>query len=201
MDPWIYIVWYGSVFSPLIPLLFFSKNFNYYQKVIVVFILLSFLTDLYTTFLHNGNNFTILHIYGLIDAVILFWFYSIVIDNSKKQIVIVALVFITVYTANSVLLESEVFNTIGRSLQSIIFLILSLILFYQFYQKEEDFFLERSPLFWINVALMVYFGGAFFSFLLSKIMSINLLSWIFHNACNILKNIILGIGLWRAKTS
>lgn len=191
---------YGSVFSPLLPLVVITRSLKLYQKVIVVFIITSFSADLLSIYVIRGSNYNFLHLYGLVESLILFWFYSIVLDNSKKWIYPLAMVFSLFYLINSYWYEWDQFNTVGRSAESIIFIFLSLVMFYQFFKKEEDIFLERSPLFWINIAILIYFSGAFFSFILSKIiLSPGKLSWVLHNSANMLKNLILAIGLWKAR--
>jgi hypothetical protein len=76
---------------------------------------------------------------------------------------------------------------------------LAFSLFYQFYKEENDIFIDQSPLFWMNIAILTYFSGAFFSFILSKEILSGPLPWMLHNVCNALKNILFSIALWKIR--
>jgi len=193
-----YFFWYGSIFSPLLPLLFSMKRLNRYQSVIVVFILLSFSADLISRYLIS-RNYSFLHLYGLLEALVLLYFFSLVIERSKRLILGVAIVFSAVYIVNSLYWEVNTFNMFGRSLECLIMISLSFVLFYQFYNREDDIFIDRSPIFWINIAILVYFSGAFFSFVLSREILSGKMPWVLHNASNMFKNILLAVGLWKVQ--
>ncbi|MGW8122639.1 hypothetical protein ACV07N_08250 [Roseivirga echinicomitans] len=198
MTNWDYFFVYSSVFSPLIPLfLLLKRGYNRSLRIIILFIAASFLTDLTSAFLIRGNNYIFLHGYGLLEALILFWFFNTVIKN-QKWIPFLAIAFSVFYLINSIWFEWGVFNTIGRSVECLIMIFLSLRLFYQFFQLEEDIFIDRSPTFWITIGILVYFSGAFFTFTLSKYILTDVPLWVLHNISNVLKNIFLAIGLWKA---
>jgi hypothetical protein len=197
MTNWDYFFIYVSVFSPLIPLMFLLKGkYNGSLWIIVLFIVASFLSDLIATFLINCTNYRFLHGYGLIEALLLFWFYYQVLEV-KKWIPYLTLAFSMFYLVNSIWFEVGVFNTIGRSVECLIMIFLALNLFYQFFKKEEDIFIEKSPLFWVNIGLLTYFSGAFFTFIFSKYILTDTPFWILHNVSNVLKNMFLAIGLWK----
>lgn len=202
MSIWDYIISYGSVFSPIMPLVFARKWKNKYLVSITLFVIVSFSADLISlTILYGKVNYSFLILYGLLESLILFWFFHCVLDNGKKWLVYLGIIFSLFYIYDSIWIEPNQFNTIGRSVESLIMIVLSLALFYQFFRKEDDIFLEKSPLFWINIGILIYFSGALFSFVMSSIILSTKLSWIFHNISNILKNIFIAIGLWRAKVN
>lgn len=195
-----YIIWYGSVFSPLIPLLFSFKRLFLYQKVIILFIAVSFGTDLLTTFIFKQGNYPILYVYGLVESIILIWFYKMALGLHKNRFKLIIAVFSSLYLSILFRFELGEFNSYSRSLESLVMIFLCCLLFYRFYSKEEDIFLDKSPLFWFNIAILVYFSGSFFSFLMSKlILNDKLASWAVHNISNIFKNLIIAIGLWKVK--
>jgi hypothetical protein len=190
---------YGSIFSAAIPLLFALKKLNRYQTVIVILITVSFLTDLITWYLIRGRNYFFLHIYGILEALILLYFYSLVLGKSRAVVYGVALLYGLFYAVNSVWWEYGVFNTYARSIECLIMIGLAFSLFYQFYKEENDIFIDQSPLFWMNIAILTYFSGAFFSFILSKEILSGPLPWMLHNVCNALKNILFSIALWKIR--
>lgn len=193
------VVTYSSVFSPILPLLFCWKRLNRHEIVITGFILFSFSVDLVTTYLVRAN-IPFLHVYGLGESLLLIYFFSLVLRTpGKLSFWLIAVLFTILYVLDSWLLEWGQFNSYGRSGECVLIIVLSLLLFYQFYRDEDDIFIERSPLFWINVSLITYFSGALFSFLLSEKILSGPMPWILHNISNILKNVILAVALWRIK--
>lgn len=183
------------------PLSLVSKKLNRYQSVITAAICLSFLADLLARYAIHGRNYFFLHFYGIVEAMILLYFYSLVIDDARRIIRIVAFCYLVFYLVNSFYWEWGVFNTYGRSIECLLMISLAIALFYQFYNKEEDIFIDRSPLFWFNIAILAYFSGAFFSFILSKEILSGPLPWMLHNASNMLKNVLFAIGLWKVRVS
>lgn len=193
-----YVLWYGSIFSPLVPLSFTRKNLTRYQTTIVLFIAISFIADIATRYLIEGRNYWFLHLYGFVEALLLFTFYVQVLDRFKKLAYIMSIVYFIFYAINSFAWEWDMFNTNARTAEAASMIMLAVMLLHQFYKNEEDIFIDRSPLFWINIAILTYFAGAFFSFILSaEILLGTHMTWRFHNFSNILKNLLLAIGLWR----
>lgn len=199
MSFWDYFFIYGSVFSPLIPLTaLLKRKYDRTLMLIILFVSLSFASDVISVFLINGTNYAFLHGYGLVEALILLMFYHSTL-SIKKLVPLLGIAFILFYLLNSIYYEYGGFNTIGRSVECLLIAFLALLLFYKFFKQEEDIFIERSPLFWINVGVLIYFSGAFFTFVFSKYILSDQPLWILHNVSNILKNIFLAIGLWKVK--
>jgi hypothetical protein len=190
-----------SIFSPLAPLLIQlvkRTKLNRFQTVILILITVSFASDLISKFILRRGNYYLLHGYGLMEALLLVYFYSLAIAKHRNVIYIVGAVFALFYIVNSLTWEYHKFNTYGRSIECLMMIGFSFSLFYQFYSEEEDIFIDQFPLFWINIAILTYFSGAFFSFILSKqILSSKELPWMLHNLSNFLKNILFAVAIWK----
>jgi hypothetical protein len=189
-----------SIFSPLVPLLIVvlrRKKLARYQAVIVIFVTVSFLTDLFSTYIMRGGNYYLLHGYGLLESAILIYFYYLVLKESKKVTAIVGAAFLAFYVVNSLTWEYRVFNTYGSTMECLLMIGFAMALFFQFYKEEEDIFIDQSPLFWMNIGILVYFSGAFFSFILSREILSGPMTWMLHNLCNVLKNLLFAIALWK----
>ncbi|GHE74507.1 hypothetical protein [Roseivirga thermotolerans] len=197
MNNWDYIFIYSSVFSPLIPIgIYLTQKHNDRFKVIMLFVFVSFASDLLSIYVVKGSNYLFLHAYGLVEAMLLFLFFYKVLEN-RRWIPFLAVCYGIYYTINSLLFEMGMFNTIGRSIECLLIIFLCLRLFYQFFHNEEDLFLEKSPLFWITVGLLTYFSGAFLTFVFSRYILVDEPLWILHNISNVLKNTFIAIGLWK----
>jgi len=194
---------YGSVFSPIIPILFFFKKQNLFSKVISIFVLVSFASDLYSLLAIKLNwtndNHNFLSIYGLIESIILILFFYYILEK-PKWLKITSIVFLLFYLIDFIFLEFNSFNSFGRGMECGIIIFLSITYFYKIYTEEQITHLERFPVFWFVVALLVYFSGGMFTLVLGKIYLGGVgISWKFHNASNILKNIIIAIGFYKLR--
>lgn len=200
-----YFFAYLSIFSPLLPLLTLTvRKVDSTIRWVVLFVILSFLSDLINLIiikmdLIEGNNYFMYKIYGFLETAVLLVFYYKVLDK-KRLVWMLGSIFLVFYLVDVIYIEPDSFHAFGRSVQSILLIFYSLMLFLQFFQKEEDIFLDRKPVFWVNVGLMVYFSGAFFSFMLSNyLLNSPQYIWAFHNFSNFLKNLLIGIGIWKSR--
>ncbi|NVJ45854.1 MAG: hypothetical protein HWE21_16505 [Cytophagia bacterium] len=201
---WIDIILYGSVFSAVVPLLFFKGAIEYPFRWAFVLVCLSFSADLCFSiiFLHV-DNVKAFHLYGIVEALVVTTFYYHVLGK-RKWVKYLFSGFAICYIVDALFVEPDQFNAIGSSLEALMIIFLSLRLFFQFFSEEEEVFLDKSPVFWINIAFLVYFSGALFSFILSTdILSQSrdrfYTSWALNNISNFLKNVLLAIGFWKIK--
>lgn len=196
---------YLSLYSPLLGLVTISKarHFKKTEWLIFIYILISFATDQAISYLNQieywtENNYKAIGLWGAIETVILgSWFYYVL--HKKKYLPAIIAAVLAYYLVDLFVLEDSGFNAVGRTVQCFFLLILSFRKFYEFYIYEDDLFIEKRDLFWINVGILFYFSGAFFSFLLGPIILKTTDTWIIHNFSNFLKNVFIAIGLWRAK--
>lgn len=201
---WIDIIKYGSIFSVVFPLLFVKSAVTHPFRWALALIGLSFTTDiLLTTVFFGSPNIKALHLYGFAESFLVTTFYYFVLGE-RKWLKYLFIGFTLFYAIDALFIEPNQFNAIGSSLEALMIIFLSLRLFYHFFSEEEEVFLERSPTFWINIAFLVYFSGALFSFILSTdILSQSrdrfYTSWALNNISNFLKNLLLAVGFWRIK--
>jgi hypothetical protein len=202
---------YGSILSPLLPIgvvLATRKRLNRTFLLLLYLILLALTSDIVNTILalQKINNLPIAHVYGLLEGLFLIFFFSLILQLSKPVFVSLFSGYGILYILNSIFNESiYTFNAYSRSAEALLMLILSVFALHIFYIREDDIFIEKSPEFWAIIAILFYFSGALFSFLLSTDMLSQSRdrfygSWVLHNFSNVLKNVIFAIGLWKIKT-
>lgn len=203
---------YGSVLSPLIPLFILqtrSGPLRLLDRVIVLYVTISFLFDLVSVLLAFSGikTYPLIHLFAFLEfALLTFYFYRLLNWNRSFLIGLLAC-YTVVYSVNSFRFELyEEFNPIIRSITSLICITFVLLFLIRLFKRETEIFIESSPDFWFNLAILTYFSIAFFSFMLStdilsKPINNLLYSWIFHNIANILKNILFAIGLWKIRVA
>lgn len=91
------------------------------------------------------------------------------------------------------------FDSIPSGITSLIFFIYCIFYFYERMSDTTSLFLYASPIFWIVVALIIYFAGTFFPFIYAQshmmedrfVYEYDLI----HGTLYIIKNIIFGFAM------
>jgi|GEM_PF-1260430 hypothetical protein len=192
-----------SIYSPLLffIVLFFRRKSDFLRidKIVIIIISLSFFTDLFSYYVVE-RNYIYLFIYTILDTFLLLTLYNLILEKRKKLIISIILIFSIIVVIEFFYKDPFTnFFSISLTIKCLIFIILSLLYFYQIYINEEDIFKRKAPEFSYNVGLLIYFSLAFFPFFLSTELMSGLFDyslWYVHNIGNIMKNIIFAIGLW-----
>ncbi|MBA3681424.1 MAG: hypothetical protein H0W73_09700 [Bacteroidetes bacterium] len=154
------------------------------------------------------NNLPILHIYTILEFIILSWFYYILLkkDISYFIFISVALLFTVFSLIGSVYIEIFfTFNTISRSLASLVFIFLSVLRLLKSLTVEDMAPNKNNKgVDYITAGFLVYFSGSIvlfsFSNYLNKLAYGLLLNiWSIHTLLLVLLYSAITIGLLRYK--
>jgi hypothetical protein len=190
-----------SSYIPFLPLaiglyLIAKGKRNFYLYWIIAISLLSLTSDQISLFLARrfGNNMPWFHAYLILEiGAVLILFKKI--TKYHKLTVSIGSILLVFMVINTLLFENLMtFQTTNRVVSSFVILLFCISYFYQLFQTKIDMFIETSLSFWIVVSLLIYYSGAFFTFLLFEKMQGDGI-WIFHNMANIAKYFILGLSL------
>jgi hypothetical protein len=118
----------------------------------------------------------------------------------------VSLLFIIYLLVNPFVWEPlNTYNSISRSLESILLIVYSSLYFYKIYQEEKIEQLEKQPEFWCVAGIVIYLAMGLFTHLLADfILSYDadketlMTSYSFVHASNIIKNLMIASGIWIA---
>lgn len=199
-----------SSFSVLLPLFFFvlairKKNAPYPVKVLGAFLIISGLSDLVSTILIEfeiNPNFVI-SLYVISQFVLLSLIYrgSFTQCPYKKITVVGIAVFLIFAAYNLVVIQGVTgFNSNSFTISSVVFIAYSIAFFYRLMVELPVAQLQQLFMFWFNSAVFIYFGFNLFIFIsIDRLLESEhdqiLYSWAFHNCINIVKNVMLSIGL------
>lgn len=91
------------------------------------------------------------------------------------------------------------FDSIPSGITSLVFLIYCIFYLFERVSDPTSFFLYASPVFWVVVALIIYFAGTFFPFIyaqshMKENQFINEYSLI-HDTMYIIKNLLFGFAM------
>jgi hypothetical protein len=200
---------FGSVVLPLslaALLLKYSKE----MVPIMLLVLFSFLADFLSLVLIRqawvNTTYVIGNLYLISQFALLIWFYS---DHlNKPWLRYYALPFYVILYLYDVFLHrgAFMFNSQFHALICLILILLSLASFYKIMNELPVRFIYRLPLLWVSFAVLIYYAGNFFLFLVNNYLShgdsgTHSFLWILHNLLNITKNVLFAIALWQSYRS
>jgi len=190
-----------ATFSQLIPVVIGVINFRFIDKNLKVFLFYLFvavivgLTSLLLVYFKK-ENIWMLHIFTIVEFLILSLMYRIWIDDKRFKNVIS--VFILIFSIGIILIKSFVeqsnkIDNVSLTFESILILVITSMYFIDYSLKNTiiDYFDYK---FVITITLMFYFGGNIFVFALSN--EIN--TWPIHVFIGIICQLIYGfVFLWQ----
>lgn len=155
------------------------------------------------------NNLFVLHLYTIAEFTCLSLFYRSVLKEYSKVSWINLLIPVFILLAYFDYKENGVseLDSLSTTVESVCMVICSLYLFYQVISKLIINKLVASPVFWINSGILLYFSGNLLLFAFSnKLAESNTMMYFIlwttiHSFLNIIYNISLSIGFWKAKSN
>ncbi|HEY0742460.1 MAG TPA: hypothetical protein VGD40_13390 [Chryseosolibacter sp.] len=201
------IIRYASIFSvafPLILYLFRIKHLSRSGHKIGAIVIVSAVCDLIAHFLFEAKMSTVLvfNAYFLIFFVLLAWFYSDVLQTTRgKRTVQWGLgIYLLTYIVIAIFFQAfNEYQTLMWTLSGAICIIYSISYFISVFSAVRP--MNDFGLLWINSGILFYFSFNLFLFIMSSYVltklepELSLIVWSFHNVNNIIKNILIGLGI------
>jgi hypothetical protein len=159
--------------------------------------------------LHHWQNHFLHNTVSYLDILFIgFYFYQILEISWSKKIVILLVIFTLILTVWSHLGTGRDFNRLDSfalSVGNLAMIFMSLLFFYQLLNTLEIKNLLTYPHFWICVGILIYFSGAFFTFIFAEYIAFSkdeAITQYFQIQAYFLffHRIFLAIGLWFSKT-
>lgn len=187
-----------STASGLLPVIAFIYNYGWLDKVsrtIGIYFIPAFVFDATSEalpMLGVSNNMPVIHI-SVVTNIIFFGiiYYEAFFIKKLKTLTIIlsstALVIALYFTKNILIFPSE-----ADTASSIVFIVLSLIYFYQLLSRQEFVHIEKQGLFWFNAGVLFYFSINIFLFMLFNMIPENdrPTYYIIHSITNIIANLL-----------
>jgi hypothetical protein len=199
---------YISYFSIVVPFFFLLRRKHVLRsrqfQIVAVLLIVSVIADV-TGFIlikNEMSNLVINNLYFLASFVVLSLLYVRLLSGGKIAIYIFIVAVICFFAWDSLNKQSiSGVQSYVITLCSVLALGYSLIYFDHLLHTSPASDLGKFPFFWINSAIMYYYGMNLFIFIFSTYIFENLkdnvilVVWIFHNVNNTIKNILLAIGI------
>jgi hypothetical protein len=180
------------------------KIISYYMVLSVLALITSFLC-----WKKSINNLPINHFFTLFEFLILVWFYSkLLVGFISKKIFIVLTLFFTIFALiDSIFLESIFsFNTLGRSVEALIFIFLSFCWFIKLLNSEDVVNSSESKgISYIVGGFFIYFSGSIILFSFSNYInemtdSYSMNIWTIHTFLSVIMYLTISLGLIKCQT-
>lgn len=159
----------------------------------------------YIMWKQRRNNLPLLHIYTIIEYLLLLkFYYSILKDFLPRALfIIIAVAPPLFFIADSLFIESIYnFNPYARSVESLIIIFLAMSWYLKLVSVDmKDLALERSLKF-INSAFLIYFSGSVVLFSFSDpisrlVQNLRFSIWTVHTLLTVALYVLLALGLWK----
>jgi hypothetical protein len=188
-----------------------GKRLNTPLKTIFIYCLIYTLFEVIGWYyaLHHWQNHFIHNTISYLDILFLgFYFYQILEISWSKKIVISLVIFTLILTVWSHLGTGRDFNRLDSfalSVGNLALIFMSLLFFYQLLNTLDVKNLLSYSHFWICVGILIYFSGAFFTFIFAEYIAFSKDEAItqyfqIHEYLLFFQRIFLAIGLWFSKT-
>jgi hypothetical protein len=185
------------------------SNISYRIILIYCFIYALFEAIGWYFVLHHWQNHFLQNTMSYLDISFLgIYFYTVLDLTLMKKIVLLLISTTILFTLWSHWGSGQDFNrmdSFALSVGSLSLIAMSLLFFYQLLNNLEIENILKYPHFWINVGILIYFSGAFFTFIFAEYITFSqdksVSAYISINAFLLFfQHIFLAIGLWFSKT-
>jgi hypothetical protein len=202
------IIRYASYASIALPLLAYLVRFRVASRpihLIGVIAIVSVISDTlaFRSFAQGTSTILLFNTYYVILFALLAWFYFDILTQKSERTVVIGGLLIYVVSFALITTFLQPFSVYQNHVWTIIALIM--VVFSTCYVLH--IFSLRTPmsnnaLLWINSGILYYFTLNLFLFVMSSYVltklepQISNLIWSFHNVNNVLKNILIGFGIF-----
>lgn len=152
------------------------------------------------------DNLFVGNIYRVLEFVFLAWVYYLALELKNRNTFFAVIIFLIVCLLANLFFFQGLLNSnsISKTIVSLSGIVFSLLFFYKITKELVIVNLTSLPMFWINSAVLFYFSGNLFlfmfdSYILTHLQEVSEQYWLLHNLLNIIKNILLAIGLWQVQ--
>ncbi len=151
----------------------------------------------------NGiRNTWLLNLFTIVEYTVFAFMFCKLLRSSKYiQIIMTVLAIGLVSIISFTCWQSfnYTLNEAAMAIESIIFICLSAVYFYQMLQQMEYENPFDNPFFWFTAAVLIYFAGGFFFFIFSENQSAPIAVWYIHNSIRLIYTILILIAFWKTR--
>ncbi len=193
-----------------IAMFMFIKRVLYKEfKFLFIYLILAASTQLvsFITWKMKLNNLPILHLYTVLEFLILLTYYWVLLKGFlNKSAFFILIILFPILEILSILFVENIYqyNNLSRSVEALLLIFFSICWFVKIVAEDDDFRSQYQGFNYINAGFLLYFSGAITLFACSSFvneMSVNLKMniWTIHTLLAVQLYILISIGLWKAR--
>lgn len=176
------------------------------QRLLVLLLIITAIVELTSRILWTlkANNMPLFHVFAIVEVLILLSIYRLNFDsppikNTIQYVKIALGVFAVINVA--FLQKLTTFNSNALTLNSVVLICCGVGYFYQLLRNITIEHLEKNPMFWINVGVLVYFSSSIILFhvsnrLIPEDLVTRGVAWGIHAIFNAFHYLAFAIALW-----
>jgi len=181
---------------------------NYEQKLVLVIVLIALVNELLATYLRmrGVNNLWVYHLFVPCTFLVILRIYKKVFEQVISRWVFNAtsISFLLFAAFNSLFIQPlDVFNSNTITVSSVLYILLSITYFHQLLRNTAHLALERTPMFWLNTGVLIYYSGTLLLYVLVNYVAglgetakVSISLWALNIVFNIILNIFYALALW-----
>jgi hypothetical protein len=201
-----------SYYSHLLPLLvfflFLRRNKTTWVKVLLLYVVFSFLVDNLLLFVeHKKYNYYTYHIlsaYTIIEySIFAFYLHSVIQKKLFRIVIVIGTIGFYLFAIYSLFLSTDMgFDSMSASIESILIVAFCILYLFDQLNKPQVIFIYQEPNFWFVVTFLVYLSGTLFLFISASALEKHIRDklWEINYFANITKNILLAIAFSTKKS-
>jgi hypothetical protein len=156
------------------------------------------------------NNLVLTHFYAIASFVLLAIFFQKVFSGYIKRIWFKSLIFFFLILCFVQLLFFQSINdfpSLQFSVLALVMVAFSILYFHKVMVEAKIVHLSKEPLIWINAAILVYYTGSLFYYILFNLFLDQLIDFFFTTmryyfpALNALFYVLIAVGFWKTSNS
>jgi hypothetical protein len=195
----------GSVLIPLMLIVANWKRLTPDLKPLFWILLISLFSDALALILMQYSIHT--HFIGNIYLISQFSLLVLIFRkqfHNQRVVDVILVLFVFFYVVNISFFQGpKVFNSVSNVVACLILIAFCLFYFYRLLNDLPIVHIQQLPMLWIAFAVLTYYGGNFFLFLVKNYLTYgeagsHKVMWILHNLLNIIKNILFAVALWQS---
>ncbi|SFD26639.1 hypothetical protein SAMN05518672_1011356 [Chitinophaga sp. CF118] len=163
-------------FLPIIAAIWQYRVITRSLKAILFYLCVAVVFNYTATILSHSNNLPLLHIYTVVEFLLLirFYFYMLPGERMKRSMILMSILFPLWAVINSLVVQSIYgFNSYSRGVEAVIMIIFGVIFIRRSANDDNNEEWNRIPENWVNAGILLYFSGALSQFAFSNIVSAN----------------------------
>lgn len=204
----------GSVVLPITMYLLNRSTATKPLSVLFIYLLMAAVVDIAASVMASMgiHNLWLLHLYTVLETVLLLFFFLQIIHarKARKLIWFLLIAFPLACICNALFLQKPaVFNTYTRSIEAVLIIAVSSYYWLNNSKENQTMVWTDNPLNWIISGLLLYFASALFLFLFSNYISLLRkakpsdpvydIIWVSHGMLVIIMYLFFGIGFNKSK--